>query len=306
MNGRRLAIVDLGSNTFHLLICEVQPDGTRTILYKERIYVKLASKGLGMIDPDSELRAIEAMQRFGEHVRNYEVTLVRCIGTSALREAINGLAVAERLTAASGLPIEIIDGDREAGYIFRGITSALPALDRPSLIMDIGGGSVEFILYLGTTILFKGSYKIGVAVLYKHFHHTDPIATDSIEQLEAFVSQELAVLFATVKSYPEYYLVGASGSFEVLHDVLPRLIDRPEWAELDMTGIRAYLDEIIQMDIHSRRSIPEIPIERIDYIVVAYILIRLILQEIPPSKLFFCDYALKEGVLDEMVGSSEK
>lgn len=306
MTDSRLAIIDLGSNTFHLLICEVPPDGTRNILYKERIYVKLASKGLGMIDPDSEQRAIEAMQRFGQHIRNYEVTFVRCIGTSALREAVNGMAVAEQLTAASGLPIEIIDGDREAGYIFRGITSALPALDRPALIMDIGGGSVEFILYVGTTILFKGSYKIGVAVLYKHFHHTDPIATDSIAQLEAFVSQELKALFTAVKSYPEYYLVGASGSFEVLHDVLPRIIDRPEWAELDMTGISAYLDEIIQMDIHSRRSIPEIPIERIDYIVVAYILIRLILKEMRPSKLFFCDYALKEGVLAEMVGERGK
>lgn len=306
MTDSRLAIIDLGSNTFHLLICEVPPDGTRNILYKERIYVKLASKGLGMIDLDSEQRAIEAMQRFGQHIRNYEVTFVRCIGTSALREAVNGMAVAEQLTAASGLPIEIIDGDREAGYIFRGITSALPALDRPALIMDIGGGSVEFILYVGTTILFKGSYKIGVAVLYKHFHHTDPIATDSIAQLEAFVSQELKALFTAVKSYPEYYLVGASGSFEVLHDVLPRIIDRPEWAELDMTGISAYLDEIIQMDIHSRRSIPEIPIERIDYIVVAYILIRLILKEMRPSKLFFCDYALKEGVLAEMVGERGK
>lgn len=306
MTDSRLAIIDLGSNTFHLLICEVPPDRTRNILYKERIYVKLASKGLGMIDLDSEQRAIEAMQRFGQHIRNYEVTFVRCIGTSALREAVNGMAVAEQLTAASGLPIEIIDGDREAGYIFRGITSALPALDRPALIMDIGGGSVEFILYVGTTILFKGSYKIGVAVLYKHFHHTDPIATDSIAQLEAFVSQELKALFTAVKSYPEYYLVGASGSFEVLHDVLPRIIDRPEWAELDMTGISAYLDEIIQMDIHSRRSIPEIPIERIDYIVVAYILIRLILKEMRPSKLFFCDYALKEGVLAEMVGERGK
>lgn len=301
MTGQHLAIIDLGSNTFHLLICELQKDGSRSILYKERIYVKLASKGLGMIDPDSELRAIEAMQRFGEHVRKYEVTHARCIGTSALREAVNGIAVADRLTAASGLPIEIIDGDREAGYIFRGISSALPTMDRPALIMDIGGGSVEFILYQGTTILFKGSYKIGVAVLYKNFHHTDPIASDSIEQLEAFVGQELTELLATVKSYPEYYLVGASGSFEVLHDVLPRIIDRPEWAELDMGGISSYLDEIIQMDIQGRRSIPEIPIERIDYIVVAYILIRLILREMPPAKLFFCDYALKEGVLDEMI-----
>lgn len=303
MTGDRLAVIDLGSNTFHLLICEINADGLLSTIYKDRIYVKLASGGLEQIDPASIDRGLEAMQLFAEQIKAYDVKHIRCIGTAALRETKNGKEVADRFTKATGLTIEIIDGHREAGYILRGIKTALPPLDKYALIMDIGGGSVEFILFKGATIAFKGSYKIGVAVLYQKFHHSDPMSPAEVGALEDFLEMELAELVAAVKELPGYYLIGASGSFEVINDVMPRIATSAHWTELDIVGISGYLDEIISTNISRRRQIPEIPIERLDYIVVAYILIRYVFRHIPPEKLFYCEFALKEGVLAEMAGA---
>lgn len=302
MTGDRLAVIDLGSNTFHLLICEINADGLLSTIYKDRIYVKLASGGLDKIDQASISRGLEAMQNFAQQLAAHHVTRTRCIGTAALREAKNGKEVADLFTRATGLSIEIIDGHREAGYILKGIKTALPPLDKYGLIMDIGGGSVEFILFKGDTIAFKGSYKIGVAVLYQKFHHSDPISEAEVSALEDLLKEELGELMMAVKELPGYYLIGASGSFEVINDVMPRLATSAHWTALDIAGITGYLDQIISTDIPRRRQIPEIPIERLDYIVVAYILIRYVFRHIPPEKLFYCEFALKEGVLAEMAG----
>lgn len=301
MTGDRLAVIDLGSNTFHLLICEINSDDTLALIYKERIYVKLASGGLEYIDEASIERGMSAMQKFAEQIIAYNVIKTRATGTAALREARNGKEVADRFTAATGITIEIIDGHREAGYILMGIKSAIPALDKPGLIMDIGGGSVEFILFHGDQVLFKGSYKIGVAVLHRRFHHSDPIADKEISALEGFLEEELAELLSIIKQLPGYYLIGASGSFEVINEVMAKISAAEHWTELDISEMPGYLDEIIQTNMVSRRQIPEIPIERVDYIVVAYALIRYVTREMAPERLFYCDFALKEGVLVEML-----
>ena len=301
MIGKRLAVIDLGSNTFHLLICEINQEGLLIPLYKERIYVKLASGGMEEILPDRLERGMMAMQQFAEQIHLHRATHVRCIATAAMREATNGKEVAQLFSNATGLPIEIIDGQQEAYYILKGIKAAIPPLPYPGLIMDIGGGSVEFILYDNESVLFKGSYKIGVAVLYRNFHHSDPIMKEEVQALEQFVESALGDLIEVMQSVKKYVLIGASGSFEVVHDVMPRKISEEHWAEMDITGLPDYLNEVIQTDMHSRRQIPEIPIERLDYIVVAYALIRFVLRKMPPEQLFYCDYALKEGVLAEMM-----
>jgi exopolyphosphatase/guanosine-5'-triphosphate,3'-diphosphate pyrophosphatase len=140
MKRERIAVIDLGSNTFHLLICEIGPPGRWTTIHKEREYVKLAEGGLDRIDEDALQRAINAMLRFADLIKRYEVKRTRAIGTAALREAQTGSIVAEKLTSISGIPIEIINGQQEAKYILDGIKAPYPRLDQYGLIMDIGGG----------------------------------------------------------------------------------------------------------------------------------------------------------------------
>lgn len=301
MTGERIAVIDLGSNTFHLLICEIAEDKSWTVIFKKRIYVKLASGGVDQIDVNSARRGLSAMRNFSSLIKSHGVSRTKSIATAALREATNGISIAKKFTSATGLAIDIIDGQREAGYILKGIQAALPPLDRNGLIMDIGGGSVEFILFKGNTIAFKESYKIGVAILHRRFHLSDPMSAEEINALENHLEETLGKLLQVVKSTGDYYLIGASGSFEVINDILTKYSADTHWSELDTEGLDDYLTRIIATSTTERRQIPEIPPERIDYIVVAFILIRFVFRHIPPEKLFYCDFALKEGVLVEMV-----
>jgi exopolyphosphatase / guanosine-5'-triphosphate,3'-diphosphate pyrophosphatase len=306
MKEQRIAVIDLGSNTFHLLICELHQHGSWVTLLKERVYVKLADGGLELIEEDAIKRAIDAMLLFKDLIQIYEVGRTRAIGTSALREAWNGVAVAEKLSEVSGIPIEIIDGHQEARFILGGIKSVLPEMDQYGLIMDIGGGSVEFILFKKDVVAFAESFKIGVAVLYDTYHHSDPISKVQIQLLEQELDDKLASLIKVLKKTSVYYLIGASGSFEVLYDVLPKSITSTHWSELEITGIVDIMNKVIIADIEERRKMHEIPEERIDYIVVAYILIRYLFKKIAPSKLYYCEFALKEGVVEEMIRTNNE
>ena len=167
--------------------------------------------------------------------------------------------------------------------------------------MDIGGGSVEFISFKEDDVAFTGSFKIGVAVLYSMFHHSDPIAAYEIEALEEYLEHELRPLIHYIKKVNEYYLIGASGSFEVIHDVLPKKESSTHWAEIEISGIIDYMNGVIDASLEQRKKMPEIPEERLDYIVVAYLLIRFVIRTMQPSKLYYCDYALKEGVVADMI-----
>jgi exopolyphosphatase/guanosine-5'-triphosphate,3'-diphosphate pyrophosphatase len=301
MNAYRLAVIDLGSNTFHLMIVELTGRRKWSVLLKERHYVKLASGGLERILDNSRDRAIATMQLFKEHIQLHDVNSTIAIGTSALREAENGHEVARSIEAATGIPVMIVDGSREAELIRKGIQLTVPDTDNPGLIMDIGGGSVEFILYRRDEVLFSSSYKVGVAVLYEKFHRSNPVSSEEISALENFLARELEPLLHALHRISDYDLIGASGSFEVIQDYLPKKRMGDYWSELDMKGLMAYLDEVIVLDLESRSKRAEIPPERLDYIVVAYILIRFVLKKESPKRLFYSDFALKEGVIAEVL-----
>jgi exopolyphosphatase/guanosine-5'-triphosphate,3'-diphosphate pyrophosphatase len=301
MTGDRIAVIDLGSNTFHLLICEVGENGKWRHLLNDRDYVKLAEGGMNVIEEEAIERAIKAMVHFKTLIESYKVGSVRAIGTAALRESQNGIEVAQRLSSISGIQIEIIDGQQEANYILDAIRSALPNLDQYGLIMDIGGGSVEFILFKGAFVAFAESFKIGVAILYNVYHRSDPIRAEEIIQLENELDAQLQSLKKALQRVSKYYLIGASGSFEILREVLPSINSGEHWAELELTGIEDNMNKVIMADLEARESMPEIPVERRDYIVVAYILIRYLFRMAPPEKLYYCDFALKEGVVEEML-----
>jgi len=300
MKTSRFAVIDLGSNTFHLLVVDMLDDGSWAPVRKDRRYVKLGSAGMDRIDRESIQRAVQVMKEFAQQIHALKVDQTRAIGTAALREAENGFEVGKLLEKESGIHIDIIDGQHEAAYILKGIQSVMPAFDKPCLIVDIGGGSVEFILFNHQEVLFAQSYKIGVAILYNLYHQHDPIRQEDIAALTNHLDSVLEPLLNILCEVKEYFLIGASGSFEVILDVMPKLQSEIHWSELQLEGLDSYMTEVIHADLQTRKNRKEIPIERIDYIVVAYLLIRYIIRSQPPARLFYCDFALKEGVLAEM------
>ncbi|WP_420459879.1 exopolyphosphatase [Neolewinella sp.] len=299
------AVIDLGTNTFHLLIGRLLNDGRIEEVYRERVFVKLASGGIKLIGPDPFARGIAALNHFRKILEEYEVEQVTAIGTAALRTASNGEVFVRTAEVESGIIIHLVPGDTEAAYITRGVLAALPPLEDRILIMDIGGGSTEYIIASAEGVHWRRSFPLGVAVLQRLFHHTDPISEEEIRLLEVFLDEQLLPLQDALEEYPAHHLVGAAGTFDVMADVL---LDREAQAHvtshrLALAGLEELHFAIIAATAEERLAMPGIPPERVDLIVVAMLLIRHTMQLAGIRKITVSDYAMKEGILLEEADS---
>jgi len=301
---KRFAVMDLGTNTFHLLIAEGEISNFREIVH-EHIAVKLGEGGInkGMILPAPSERGITTMKQFGKQISDNNTQNIKAIATSALRNASNGKEFIERVKTEAGIDIEIVDGNREAAFIYSGVKASRLLSGHNSLIMDIGGGSVEFIIGNQSELVWKQSFEIGAARLMERFHRTDPIPPASIEALNLYLENCLSDLFIAVKQIPVNDLIGSSGAFETFAE----LIDD----SFDLKSTKTYhfqngdLVNITNQMIHSTHAEREankriIPV-RVDMIVVASLITRYIMQKLNLDKVALCTYSLKEGVLAEMM-----
>lgn len=216
----RRAVIDLGTNTFHLLIADVGPGGSLTEVYRERIFVKLAEEGIATIGLTPFHRGITALKHYRELLNKYGVDDLQAIGTAALRTASNGPEFIMSALREASIVIQLISGDEEAGLITTGVLRAIPTPEERVLIMDIGGGSTEYIIADGTGVQWRRSFPIGVSVLFNEFHNSDPITTTEIHQLEEHLKQQLSPLAKALAAHPAHHLVGAAGTFDVLAEAL--------------------------------------------------------------------------------------
>ncbi len=298
MTNRR-AVIDLGTNTFHLLIADIGPKGHLTEVYRERIFVKLAADGIDRIGAAPFERGIFALIHFRKKLDEYVTTDLRAIGTAALRTATNGEEFVEKAMKEAGIPIQLISGDEEAGFITNGVLLALPPLTGRILIMDIGGGSTEFIIVKDAGVLWRRSFPVGVSVLYNSFHRSDPISPADITRLKGFLTEQLAPLREALQAHPTQHLVGAAGTFDVLAERLREVSapQHPTSYQLSLKGFIPLYERIVRADLAGRLALPDVPDERADMIVVAMILLRFVLDLAKIERITVSDYAMKEGVL---------
>ncbi|MGB3800164.1 MAG: hypothetical protein WA952_10150 [Lewinella sp.] len=293
------AVIDLGTNTFHLLIAAVEEGDRVREVYRERVFVKLASEGIETIGPEPFQRGLETLRYFAEVIKGHDVTEVTAIGTAALRTASNGEVFVRTAEMESGIVIRLIPGDLEAELITRGVLAALPPLEDRILIMDIGGGSTEFILASENGVHWRQSFPIGAAVLQRRFHRTDPISEDEIRQLDEYLSRTLHPLKEMLEEYPAQHLVGAAGTFDVLADILrdPDAAVHPTSQRLKLDRLEALHFQIVASTATERLAIEGVPAERVDLIVVAMLLIRFVMQLGNIHRITVSEYAMKEGIL---------
>jgi len=302
-------VMDLGTNTFHLLIAEGTAAEYHEIVH-EQVPVKLGEGGInkGFIQPAAFERGIKTMQRFQGLIVKNHVLHIRAIATSALRSAANGQYFIDEVKAKTDISIEIINGDMEAAFIYQGIKAGGCLSKQNSLIIDIGGGSVEFIICNDTKILWKQSFEIGAARLMDTFHNTDPIPPESIAALNLYLEENLKDLFSAASAYPVENIIGSSGVFESYAEVIETEKGKPfdlkkiKHYNFDQDELIALIEKII-LSTHQERLITKgiIPI-RVDMIVTASLLTRFVINKLGVSKVIMSTNSLKEGVLAEMMG----
>ena len=301
MAKKRIAALDLGTNTFHLLIADVF-DNTFETVKEEQAHVKLGEGGInnGFIADAPFQRGLDALQHFSSVIKKCSVEAIRATGTAALRNAKNGSAFIEQVKASTGIEIQIINGDVEASLIYTGVRASV-SLDPSALIMDIGGGSVEFVFCNDQTIFWKKSYPIGAAKLMAQFHDTDPISTQNIEAIHLHLSGTLEELDNKIAEFRPDKFIGSAGAFETFAALVAERFDSDEIQanifKFNKPQLEVILEDIIASNHQSRETNPLIIPVRTDMIVVAAVLTQYVLRLLPIKNILLSRYALKEGLL---------
>ena len=300
----KIAVIDLGTNTFHLLI--VESDGYDTkVLLKEKSSVKIGQGGItkGFITGDAYERAINALKLFKTIIDEYEVQRVYTAATSAIRNARNGYHLIKDIKAQTDIDVMVISGQKEAELIYYGVRTAMDLGKSTSLVIDIGGGSVEFILCNKDTIFWKTSIEIGAQRLLDTFTPLDPISGQDIAKVSAYLDEKMAPLFEATQQWKPSTLVGASGTFDTFADIdlhkkeAYRTIEEEHEYTLSFDSFKSILQELTSKTREERMEIPGMQEMRVDMIVLSSLLIDLIIHKIPLQKMRVSGYALKEGLL---------
>lgn len=299
---KKVAIIDLGTNTFHLLIASW--DGRYRIIHRERLPTKIGMGGIndGVITDQGIDRALVALRKFKDTLQNQSVKDIFAFGTSALRNARNGQQVATRIREETGIQVTIISGDQEAEYIYRGVRAALPLNEQPSLIVDIGGGSVEFIIGNKDRIFWKQSLEIGAQRLLEKFHRHDPMITEELVELFDFLQEMMEEPLHQINHFKPTELVGSSGTFDTLSDIyclrkgMLLSTDASE-TPLSFSGFHEIYQELLSKNRAQRLQIPGMIEMRVDMIVVACCLIKYLLDHYRFESIRVSTWSLKEGVL---------
>jgi exopolyphosphatase/guanosine-5'-triphosphate,3'-diphosphate pyrophosphatase len=308
----KTAIIDLGTNTFNLLIAEVNAKSF-AVLYAAKEAVKIGEGGIlnGVISDDAIERAMRALEGYTQTIASFNCEKVFAFGTSAMRDAKNGGELVVRIKERLGIDVQIISGLEEAQLIVEGVRLAVPMTAEPMLIMDIGGGSTEFIIANNETVFWKESYQLGVSRIRQLLQPEDPISPENLSSLDALLKSELEDMIVQCNALGVQSMVGSSGSFDSFIEMI--------WTEKgDSTDVKSVLTESFNLDalaalnskllagtFAERKAIPGLVEMRVDTIHIASFMVQWVLRHCQLNEVVLSTYALKEGVLSRiMKGSS--
>ena len=309
----RYAVIDLGTNTFNLLIAEDGPNKTYKILLNTKEAVKLGEGGINhkIITEAAFDRGLNAIGRHFDKIAKFNVQIVRAFATSAIRDAANGLEFATALKSKYDLNVIVIPGDKEAELIYKGVKQILPFANRKYLILDIGGGSNEFIIANDNEIFWKHSFNLGMARLLDRFKPNSPISQNEIDHIEVYLHNELSELHKNVDSYKPEIFIGASGSFDSLVSIMDAegllTSSRTDpFHEIPLPSFSHIYNKLIKTSKSDRENMLYLEPVRKDMIVLATIFVNYVLKLYKFQSLYQSAFSLKEGALTEMIENESK
>lgn len=298
----KIAAIDLGTNTFHLIIAE-QIGSAFEIIYKTNQPIRLGEDITkeNLIIPIAFQRGINCLKEFKAVMDKYEVSILKATATSGVRSAINGQEFVDEAKLQASIKIDIINGDEEAKFIYEGIKLS-GAITSKSLIMDIGGGSTEFILCDEEKLIWKKSYNIGAARLMQKFFKSDPINTIDKDLIFEHFASELHELKTICEEHRPKTLIGSAGAFETFTAMIyPEInINAISTADIALTEYRELADRLINSSHEERAKMKNLIPLRVDMIVMAALQTNYIIENSNIQKIKLSTFDLKMGVLQSL------
>lgn len=297
------AIIDLGTNTFHLLLAGLDANNRIIEHHKLQLPVKLGEGGINkqVIQPEPYKRGLAAIGDIKAILSKHECDEVFAFATSAIRSAQNGNEFVMEVKEKFDIDVKVISGDEEAELIYNGVKHAIKLTEEKVLIMDIGGGSVEFVIANEKEIFWKESFPIGAARLIDRFHTEDPITEDDQRHLKHFFDKELLPLRLAMQQYKISTLIGSAGSFESVVDLVENFFEKKlhfnTSCQISIPEFKVINHVLVNSSKQERLEMPGLASFRVEMIVVASIMTNYVIDQFNISKLYCSDFSLKEGIL---------
>ncbi len=298
----RVCVVDLGTNSFHTLIVNAYPNGSFEILDRLKEMVRLGERGLKehRLTEAAIKRSIRALKRVKLLAEGWGASEYLAFATSAIREADNGGELIERIRQETGIHVQAIDGVFEANLIYQGVRRAMD-MRRPTLLVDIGGGSTEFVVCTSDEIFFATSMKLGAARMAGQFVTTDPVENAEFRALRAHFRKQLQVVLEKCHEHGVRELVGSSGTFENLAQVCANSGNHPDRSiflqDFRIDDLRSATKRLMLSDRRERLEMEGIDAKRVDQVVAGATLIDVLLKDFEPERIRVSSHALREGMV---------
>jgi len=304
----RLAAIDVGSNSVHMVVADVTRGGHLVVVDRVKELVRLGRRVFltGRLTAESMDLAARALKHFQQVAQVRRVKRLRVVATSAVREAANRSVFLKRIRRETGLAVEVIDGQEEARLIFNAARYALGLDGGPHLLLDVGGGSVELVLVREGRPLWLRSFPLGTARLTERFLTSDPPREAQVSALTAHLKRELAEVLDNARRLGVTRTIGTSGTVNSLIAMVRaergEELGRLHCASVAAAEIGRLKNRVLECDASERAELPAADAKRVDLMPAAAILVDFILSRTNSPELVACSWALREGVLLELAG----
>src|SRR5438552_3937494 len=305
----KLAAIDIGSNSIHLVIVRAVQGQHPEIIDREKEMVRLGAGTLRehRLSKETIERAITTLRRFKKMAEHNGADPIIATATSAVRESRNSSKFIDQVRKEVGLDVQVLPGVEEARLIAMAVSEVTDFNNRRALIIDIGGGSTEFVITGGGEPELLISLRVGAVRLAEKFITTDPISTEQRNRLVAGIRADFTRAAWEIKNAGYDFVIGSSGTILNMVNAVVQVdekfgSDEPSDFEsfsktVSLDQIRWLNNKLAPMSLRERRRVPGIEKGRADIIVVGGLLLQCILSDLGATEITSCDWSLREGVI---------
>jgi exopolyphosphatase/guanosine-5'-triphosphate,3'-diphosphate pyrophosphatase len=308
----RIGALDLGSNSFHLLVADVHPDGTFESIAREKDMLRLGDEVAreGRITRTTAHRVVESARHMKQLADASGATEVIAKATSAIRSAENGSEVVDEIEAATGINVEVINGQEEARLIFGAVRASVVIDPAPALCIDLGGGSVELMVGDANRLQWVTSLNLGVGRLTERFIHSDPPSKSERRALEDHLRETLEPVAEEAERFDPQMTIGSSGTLSDLAAMVAAFQsgDEPR-SRNQLTVTRADFlpvhERIVRAKTSDRRRMPGLEDKRAELIVAGSTFLAVAMDVFDFDAITISEWALREGIILDAVGQHD-
>jgi exopolyphosphatase / guanosine-5'-triphosphate,3'-diphosphate pyrophosphatase len=304
----RIAAIDIGTNSVHMIVVRVRPDLSFEMIDREKAMVRLGAGGLDgrALTPEAMSAALQALSKFKRIADSHQVDEILAAATSATREARNGGEFLARLEHETGIRPRVISGVEEARLIHQAAVYGVDVGGGRAVVIDIGGGSVEITLGTASSLQLARSFKIGTIRLTERFVRSDPLSERDERKIVKHVLGEIDRYCEQILAAGFDRVIGTSGTILSIGAVAATAARGTAPAELRnlhvaVKQIRRVRKQVTELELEQRLAVPGLDPRRADLVVAGAVLLDTILRRLGAEELTLCDLALREGLVLDYV-----